>query len=302
MSTKKTPEEEKYQIGLDIKDYATIDGIRSALESEKSIKDDILDAEYAKNLEELKKSTHVKKRQVYNEAMSKVPVMKESFANYGLSASGGKVKTEELRFNTALDGALAELDGILLSQSGNMASELSRAKLENLSAMLKELRSESTRIEQLLYQREQDKIRNALEARRIAAQEASVAVSRARAEQEALEYKNNAMLAAAQLVAGGAKNFSGNKYVSYLKRYASDYLSANGIDLETKVKVVPYNKNEEKDQNVASGGSIIPIPAAIRDEVYVLRHVNMSYAQKYDYYIRKGLDYYRSFEEAIGQK
>lgn len=84
--------------------------------------------------------------------------------------------------------------------------------------------------------------------------------------------------------------------------YASDYLSANGIDLETKVEVVPYNKNEEKDQNVASGGSIIPIPAAIRDEVYVLRHVNMSYAQKYDYYIRKGLDYYISFEEAIGQK
>ncbi len=294
MSNIKSSDKEKYNIDLDIADYATIEGIKSALETEKNIMDDILDEEYAKNLDELKKSTHVKKRQVYNEAMSTVPVMRENFANYGLSAEGGKVKTEELRFNTALDSALAELDGILLSQSGEMASEVSRAKLENLNSMLKELRSESTRIEALLYQREQDKIQNALESRRIAAQEASNAINKARAEQEAYEYKNNAMLAAAKLVAEGANKDSSSKYISYLQKYAGDYLTANGIDLSTSVTPPTSSGN-----NISSGGSVVTASDEIREHLFVLRHVNMSDSQKYDYYIKHGLDEYMTYKQAI---
>lgn len=294
MSNKKSTDNEKYGVDLDISDYATIEGIKSALESEKNIKDDILDEEYEKNLDELKKSTHVKKRQVYNEAMSTVPVMRENFANYGLSKDGGKVKTEELRFNVALDNALAELDGILLSQSGEMASEVSRAKLENLNSMLKELRSESTRIEALLYEREQDKIQNKLEARRVAAQEASVAVSKMRAEQEAYEYKNNAMLAAAKLIAEGADKESSNKYISYLEKYASDYLTENGIDLSTSV-----TPPKTSAATSASSSTMATASDEIREHLFVLRHVNMSDSQKYDYYIKHGLDQYMSYQQAI---
>lgn len=298
MSTKKSSEEEKYNIALDIGDFATIEGIKTALEAEKNIKDDIIDDEYAENLQKLKKSTDIKKRQVYNEAMSTVPVMRENFANYGLSANGGKVKTEELRFNTALDSALAELDGILLSQSGEMASEVSRAKLENLNAMLKELRSESTRIEALLYDREQDKIQNALESRRIAAEEANLALNKAKAEQAAYEYKNNAMLAAAQLVAEGGNKESSSKYISYLQKYAGDYLTQNGITFSksSSSSGAPYLNASA----IASGGTIITPSDELREHLFVLRHVNMNYSQKYDYYMQKGLNEYVTFEQALG--
>ena len=293
MNGTKSSDKKKYGVDLELSDYATVEGIKSALESEKSIKDDILDAEYEKNIEELKKNTHTKKRQVYNEALSTVPVMRENFANYGLSASGGKVKSEELKFNTALDSALAELDGILLSESGDMASELSRAKLENLSTMLKELRSESSRIEALLYQREQDKIQNALEARRIAAQEASVALEKKRLEQAAYEYKNDAMLAAAKLVAEGGNKESSSKYIAYLERYAEDYLVQNGIDFSSKLSP-PQN-------SVSTGGTVITASDEVRSHLFVLRHVSMSESQKYDYYLNFGLDAYMSFEQAIGK-
>ncbi len=296
MSIKKSSEEEKYNISLDIDDYATIEGIKTALEAEKNIKNDILDDEYSKNLEALKKSTDTKKRQVYNEAMSTVPIMRENFANYGLSASGGKVQTEQMRFNTALDSALAELDGILLSQSGEMASEVSRAKLENLNSMLKELRSESTRIEELLYRREQDSIQNALESRRIAAQEANIALNKAKAEQEAYEYKNNAMLAAAKLVAEGGNKESSSKYIAYLQKYAGDYLEQNGISLSGSYTGAPYANNT----NIVSGGTVITASDELREHLFVLRHVNMDYSQKYDYYMQKGLDKYVTFEQAIG--
>ncbi len=294
MSTKKSTDKNKNGIDLNIADYATIEGIKSALESEKNIKDDILDQEYEKNLETLKKDTHTKKRQVYNEAMSTVPIMRENFANYGLSAQGGEVKTQELRFNTALDSALAELDGILLSQSGDMASGLSRAKLENLNTMLKELRSESTRIEALLYQREQDKIQNALEARRVAAQEASNAISKAKLEQQAYEYKNNAMLAAAKLVAEGAGEESGSKYMTYLKQYAGDYLAENGIDLSSVNTVTTVQSN-----GATSGSTMVGKSDEIREHLFVLRHVSMSDDTKYKYYIDNGLDKYMTFEQAI---
>ena len=292
MNGTKSSDKEKYGVDLTLSDYATVEGIKSALESEKNIKDNILDAEYAKNLEALEKSTHSKKRQVYNEALSTVPVMRENFANYGLSASGGKVKTEELKFNVALDNALAGLDGILLSQSGDMASELSRAKLENLNAMLKELRSESTRIEELLYQREQDKIQSALDARRIAAQEASVALEKQRLEQAAYQYKNDAMLAAAKLVAEGGSKDSSTKYIAYLEKYAGDYLMQNGISFTSVTPAM---------ENTSSGSTMVGLSDEIRSHVFVLRHVAMSDSQQREYYENHGLNKYMTFNEAIGK-
>ena len=272
-------------------DYTNIDDIKIALEEENRIKDELLDKAYDENIGKLQSQTKLKKRQAYNEAMNTVPIMRERYANLGLSSEGGTVKTNEVRFNTMIDSALAELDRLLVSESAQLSSEVAKSKLENLNAMLKELRSESTRIEELLYQRKQDEIQNALERRRVAAQEASVAAAKEKARQDALQYENEAALAAAKLVAQGAGDKSGSAYMEYLEKYAGDYLRQNGINAGLIKNPAATNKPSSSSQSLSSQSSSSQSSSSsnadyIKKHLFVIRHMNMSEEVKKDYFER----------------
>ncbi len=279
------------EYGKNAADSTTKDGVEKALKSQLQIKNIMVDAEKSSAEKSFEAQTKVKQKQAYNEALSQVPVMRERFANLGLSAEGGKVRTHELEFNNAIDNAIAELDRLLLSRKGELSDNAAKAKMQNLSDMLETLRNETVRIEQLEYDREQDKIANSIAKRQIAVQEANLALAKKKAandmamaqkqfEQQQKQKENESKLAAAKLILDGAKSTDGSRYYDILKTYLSDYFEGFGIDID------PY-----KDVNLTK--------SQINSRKLFLQKANMTDSQRYEYYKQSGLGKYMTFPEAL---
>lgn len=290
---------EIYKSGIN--DTKTLDGIRSTLETELSLKNLGIDSEKDDAISGITAETKVKKRQAYNEAMNKVPVMRERFANLGLSSEGGTVRTAELEFNNALDSALLELDKLLASNKNNLEISASKEKLANLSSMLEKLRSESQRIEAEEYQKKQDEIANKLAKQKLALEAKSIENAKkandARIELEKKElalkesqYANEAKLAATKLLLGSLddKNTK-NEYMEIIKKYAPEYLgitnspSVGKISADNLISPVKLTRDE------------------IKNAMFVIQHMNMSEAVKRDFYEKSGLYAYMTYEQAIGK-
>ena len=97
-----------------------------------------------------------KKQDAYAYGMERLPALKETLANAGLHFDGGRARTEQFKYQSALNNTLTALEGQLQetinSNNMNRQGEINKYYTEYKRALADEL----ARIEQLYYNKEKD--------------------------------------------------------------------------------------------------------------------------------------------------
>lgn len=304
---------------------------KNLLSEQMDAKNRLAEREYEKAVSELESETEERKRSAYNEAMRKIPEMRETFANLGLSAEGGTVRTHEMQADAALDAAMAELDKLLLSGKKELLDEKEKQKLQNLSEMLAEYRSaldkesESARAAQEL-QLKKDQLAN--DEARLELEKKAAELKAAEADRnyelkateadrnyelentklsneldmflKELENRNETRkedgeLALLKLILGAENAEDRAFYMQLLRTYASEELSEMASDTRDSEGSTGINLSGELKADDSGGLS----KEEIRQRVTVLRNFLRTEAERRDFYKKSGLEPYITYENAM---
>lgn len=293
---------------------------KNLLSEQMDAKNRLAEREYEKAVSELESETEERKRSAYNEAMRKIPEMRETFANLGLSAEGGTVRTHEMQADAALDAAMAELDKLLLSGKKELLDEKEKQKLQNLSEMLAEYRSaldkesESARAAQEL-QLKKDQLAN--DEARLELEKKAAELKAAEADRnyelentklsneldmflKELENRNETRkedgeLALLKLILGAENAEDRAFYMQLLRTYASEELSEMASDTRDSEGSTGIDLSGELKADDSGGLS----KEEIRQRVTVLRNFLRTEAERRDFYKKSGLEPYITYENAM---
>lgn len=156
-----TPSYSSYNFEQELQDFMQSqkkrrDELETTLQKELQEKYGLLDTYYGRLNTAVQDDTLNKKSDYYANAVSRLPAMYEKFANSGLSFDGGKVRSEQMSYNNALNKSLAALDaqaiGAVNSNNLSKATERSKAYSDYTSR----LSQENTRLDDMEYQMMRD--------------------------------------------------------------------------------------------------------------------------------------------------
>ena len=144
------------------------DDLEVTLRKELDEKYGVMESYYGQINETVEKDTLNMKSDYYANALSRLPSMYEKFANSGLSFDGGRVRSEQMSYNNALNKSLATLDAQALHAINT--NNLSKATEKNkaYSEYTGRLAQENARLDDIQYQMMRDLQDNALRQQQFA--------------------------------------------------------------------------------------------------------------------------------------
>ena len=144
------------------------DELESTLKRELNEKYGIMNEYYNQMNDTVDRDTLSMKSDYYANAVSRLPSMYEKYANSGLSFDGGRVRSEQMSYNNALNRSLATLDAQAIDAKNT--NNLSKATERNraYSEYTNRLASENARLDDAQYQMMRDLQDNSLRQQQFA--------------------------------------------------------------------------------------------------------------------------------------